>query len=1147
MFKKGNNIFNLLIIVLSIFMTSSINVVNAAEGTDTPVASQANSDDSTGGSGTAATTPTTKKDWGSQLVTKVQLLNADKKPQSSFNLYEDITAYWEFATPTGGVNEGDTMTFDVPKQLTITGDQKNVPVTELAGGNQIGTASLSKAKRQVTVVFNKYAANKSKNDTVTGSIYVGTRWDTTQVSQNTKVPIDWNVTGEAINDNDSTTSSTVNPDPGQPLDPKELIGKNGTFEDIHGNTIHWVVRVNYKGEKINDAIYKDTIGHDQALLNDAEHPITIYSATPDYTAGTLTEDKTDNKFSDLKATTNANGFTVNFGTLTQPAMIEYYTSITDTDNKLSSYANTGDLLSNKDEISNYTVNQAYTTLGSDARTSDQVTSIMGHKLWQVLPDTKLPDSVTINLIQNGNAATHYAQQTVTADSNWSYAFNNLPKYDSNGNAYKYTVQEVPIDGFVSVSDSTNYDITNISKSIRKDMKVKKVWVDNNNPNRPKQIFVNLYDDKHNNVSSIDPSIKQLTLDDSNNWSGIFKNVPVSPTGHWYYSESIATADNKSSMPAEYFELQKDNSNGARTDITIYNKLATSLTVTKDWNDNNNKNRPTEVKVQLYANDNGEGDKPLGEPVTLNEANHWSHKFGAVLDEDPTKPADPTNKLPKYDDKNKEIKYSAKEVSVPTDYSEKDTIDADGTNETITNTLDNIDDKTTSFKATKVWADNDTVKNHPDVQVQLLANGVASGAPITLSDKTSWSHTWENLPESDDSGAIKYSVKEIKVAGYTSAITYNDSQTQATITNTPTTPAGDKTSLNVQKIWNDNNNKDNLRPDKVVVHLFADNKDTGKSVTLTADNSWKGSFTDLDKGPAYTVNEDSVNNYSTKITKNSDTDFTITNTHTPKTPVTPSDDKTHLNINKVWADNNNKDNLRPDKVVVHLFADNKDTGKSVILNANNKWRGSFTDLDKDKIYTISEDSVSNYSTNITKNSDTDFTITNTQTSKSPVTPTNDKTSLHVTKIWNDNNNEDNIRPNKVIVHLFKNGVAFGDAISLNSQNNWSYTWNNLDKNNNYTVQEDSVAGYTTSQITNSNNIVITNIHTSKTPANPGNPSNSNNSDNPFSPSNPFVPSTPDTNYDRLPQTGAQAINIAYTIIGFIILGLTSIFIFRRKNA
>ena len=59
---------------------------------------------------------------------------------------------------------------------------------------------------------------------------------------------------------------------------------------------------------------------------------------------------------------------------------------------------------------------------------------------------------------------------------------------------------------------------------------------------------------------------------------------------------------------------------------------------------------------------------------------------------------------------------------------------------------------------------------------------------------------------------------------------------------------------------------------------------------------------------------------------------------------------------------------------------------------------------------------------------------------------DLTQISVEKIWNDNNNADNVRPTEIKVQLYKNGIAEGSAIILNQENDWKYTWNNLPKYN-----------------------------------------------------------------------------------------------------
>ena len=126
--------------------------------------------------------------------------------------------------------------------------------------------------------------------------------------------------------------------------------------------------------------------------------------------------------------------------------------------------------------------------------------------------------------------------------------------------------------------------------------------------------------------------------------------------------------------------------------------------------------------------------------------------------------------------------------------------------------------------------------------------------------------------------INYTIVEEKVEGYTTEVEgYNVKNSY--------TPG--KTSIQVTKAWKDGNNQDGKRPESVTVKLFADGKETGKTLTLTKANNWTGSFTDLDeykdgKKIEYTVKEESVGNgYVSVVTGNAKEGFVVTNVRTPK--------------------------------------------------------------------------------------------------------------------------------------------------------------------------------------------------------------------------------------------------------------------------
>ena len=116
-------------------------------------------------------------------------------------------------------------------------------------------------------------------------------------------------------------------------------------------------------------------------------------------------------------------------------------------------------------------------------------------------------------------------------------------------------------------------------------------------------------------------------------------------------------------------------------------------------------------------------------------------------------------------------------------------------------------------------------------------------------------------------------------------------------------------------WEDKDNQDGKRPTSVTIKLLADGVKTGKKLVLTKANNWTGSFTDLDEYKAgkkivYTIKEETVGNgYISVVTKTGENTFTVTNTREPET--------TFISGTKIWADFNNLDGTRPEKIKVIL--------------------------------------------------------------------------------------------------------------------------------------------------------------------------------------------------------------------------------------
>ena len=354
-------------------------------------------------------------------------------------------------------------------------------------------------------------------------------------------------------------------------------------------------------------------------------------------------------------------------------------------------------------------------------------------------------------------------------------------------------------------------------------------------------------------------------------------------------------------------------------------------------------------------------------------------------------------------------------------------------------------------------------------------------------------------EFDKVGTFTYKIAE--KAGTATGITYDTKTITATVTvadngkggleatvayddekafENTYTPA--KTEVSVKKVWKDENNQDGKRPSSVTVKLLADGQDTGKTLELNAANNWAGSFTNLDadKGGTpikYTVVEVTVAGYTSEVTGDAASGFTITNSYSPET--------VDVKATKNWEDANNQDGKRPTKITINLLADGqKVDSKEVQAAADGTWTVEFTKLAKYKAgkeikYTVTEEAVAEYESTIT-----DFTITNKYAPK--------EIDYKVTKVWNDANNQDGKRPESVTVQLYKK-VGDADPVAVEGKkltltakdktdaNTWVASFTNLPqyeagKEITYSIKEvDVPAGYEAS-VTGQ---VVTNTHTPET--------------------------------------------------------------------
>ncbi len=692
-------------------------------------------------------------------------------------------------------------------------------------------------------------------------------------------------------------------------------------------------------------------------------------------------------------------------------------------------------------------------------------------------DRVRPTSIVMNLYKEGQI-TPIDSKTLTASNGFSASWTALPKYEA-GAEITYTVDEAVVPaGYtkgttntsVSVSGSTTqylFEIENIHAISKRSIHVNKVWDYGADPSRPTSANVYLLAD------GVKVAGSDRTLNATNHWEADWTDLDIKKGGvDIVYSVQETPVSKYTSTVSAIVD-------GKVTVTNTYNPGKTNVKVVKVWDDKNDQDgvRPASIGVTLYKQAAG-GTPVEVETITLPQNNKWEYTW-TDLDENFT--------------------YSAKETTIPAGYTgPTSAVDAVSGVITLTNThaVEKI-----RVQAEKIWDEKggDTSKRTSSVQIQLLADGVPvtvdnDGAsitnPVTLNPANSWRTTWNNLPKKKSGADIVYTVKEVVVPVY-----YGDSYTKTidadgnvSVVVTNGLPV---TTRSVEKIWDDNDDQDGVRPDQLTVVLkgtIGGTEIISQAYTLTAAENWKHTWDNLpvyqnSTEINYTVEEvpdtKTAANYTGSIAKQDAKSFRITNKHVPE--------QTSLAVEKIWSDQNNQDGVRPTSVTIQLLADNAVVaGKTLTLNESNHWAGSFTDLPKkaagrDIVYTVSEvmTGLDGYTPAI------GYTAATATTPKTAVVTnsyTPGKTSVAVRKIWSDQDNQDGMRPAEVEVQLYADGSAIGTAVKLNAENNWAYTWTDLDKKASgvdivYTVQETSVPnGYTVNtQVAADGAFELTNSH------------------------------------------------------------------------
>ena len=430
----------------------------------------------------------------------------------------------------------------------------------------------------------------------------------------------------------------------------------------------------------------------------------------------------------------------------------------------------------------------------------------------------------------------------------------------------------------------------------------------------------------------------LTLDEDNNWADSFDGLSKHDTdGH----EIVYTV---SEDPVDGYTSEVSGDVASGFTIINTNTETVSVPVTKEWVGP----KGSEVTVRLLA----DGAEVEGQELTLSEANGWADSF-----ED----------LPKYAGDGREVAYAVTEGQVSG-------VDASAYTTTVTGdaatgfAITNANTETVAVSGAKAWDDDDNRDGaRPgSITVNLLADGAeVDEATVTADD--GWAYSFDGLPKYDaaDGHEISYAVTEDAVPNYATAI----DGTGIVNSHTP-----GRTSVTVAKAWDDAGDQDGMRPDSARVQLYANGEPSGDAVELDEGNNWTHTWTGLfqkagGQDVTYTVEEvGTPEGYAATVSGDATAGFTVTNTHVPETVSVP--------VAKEWVGGEGG------PVTVRLLADGADTGQALRLSGDGGWEGSFGGLPKraageEIAYTVAEDAVEGYSSEITGDAAGGFTVTNTK--------------------------------------------------------------------------------------------------------------------------------------------------------------------------
>ncbi len=499
---------------------------------------------------------------------------------------------------------------------------------------------------------------------------------------------------------------------------------------------------------------------------------------------------------------------------------------------------------------------------------------------------KRPTSIILRL---KNSAEIVEDKTLTGTGDdWTYTFENVPKYNQFGNEVNYSLEELETNTRdlkfynkdVAGTYKSGFTVTNTFTvpDEKVNVAVTKNWDDNSNVNgkRPTSIKYVL----NGGTTPVEQVVSGNTTTDEN-WSYTFVNLPkYNELGNVINYVVEEQEVNANDFKFYINKIIGDKDSGFRiTNKFVVPEDKIQIQVTKHWEDNNNVNnrRPESIKFVIKQNNSEIKSKVVTGSRTTDE--NWSYTF---------------DNLAKFDENGQEIDYVLEEQEVNADDMKFYTGTTSGNRKSgfvVTNKF-TVPNETIKPRVTIEWDDNSNNKNKRpnDVKVvvkdnkgRIVKEGNVTGNPTD----NSWTKEFEDVPKYDENGKeIPYTVDVIPnnpndLEFYVPS-TKGDKDKGFVVTERFTVP-GQTIDLNVIKKWNDNSNARNKRPESIKLVVKNGNDIVNEKVVTGTGSEWTYIFKKLPKynndGEVinYTVDEQEVNEgdllfYSKEVNNN-----VITNT------------------------------------------------------------------------------------------------------------------------------------------------------------------------------------------------------------------------------------------------------------------------------